>query len=272
MTNSPNNPYGNVNDATDVDTSVELEPNTVLGNRFHILKKIGEGGMGVVYVAVDKSLLLPNNKVALTADNFHANKIPSQALIALKVLNPDIKVDEQLRTDFINEVNNARRLTDRHIIRVYEPHEMNGLLFFTMELLSGHNLFTELKANPGGLSVGKTKALLQPIAKALDYAHKEGVIHRDITPKNIFLHKNIASGVETTKLLDFGIAHFLTETVVTHGTREIKAKFSTTGTDPYMSPERFAGADANLKDDVYSFAAITYQTLTGQRPFYGGEM
>lgn len=233
-------------DETHLGTDFNLG-STILLDRFQLEAKLGQGGMGAVYRASD---LLRRDKKGN----------PTQ--VAIKVISSQLRQDPRAEQLFKEELEKSRSLRHHNIIAVYDLHEDRDLLFISMELLDGYTLDTELKNHPQGLSLERTLELLQPVATALEYAHAHGVIHRDLSPKNIFILKN-----GEVRLIDFGIAYALNETYFTHNA----AAANTAGNDPYMSPERFTGGNkSDVRDDIYGLAVVIYESLTGSRPYQRG--
>jgi len=213
---------------------------TMLAGRYHILRQLGEGGMGSVWLAEDRQL--DNRKVAIkmlptivVKDQRAYQQLKSEALVSLKLVHPNIVT-----------------------LRAFE--ENNGAPFLVMDYIDGQTL-SDYLAVKGKLSEKETVALLKPIAAALDYAHSEKVIHRDVKPSNIIIRKD-----GHTFILDFGIAREIQESM----TRVTGKTIS--GTLLYMSPEQLRGAPPAPAQDVYSFSAMVYECLTGNPPFTRGEI
>ena len=213
---------------------------TMLAGRYHILRQLGEGGMGSVWLAEDWQL--DNRKVAIkmlptivVKDKRAYQQLKSEALVSLKLVHPNIVT-----------------------LRAFE--ENNGAPFLVMDYIEGQTL-SDYLAVKGKLSEKETVALLKPIASALDYAHSEKVIHRDVKPSNIIIRKD-----GHPFILDFGIAREIHESM----TRVTGKTIS--GTLLYMSPEQLRGAAPTPTQDVYSFSAMAYECLKGEPPFTRGEI
>ena len=213
---------------------------TMLAGRYHILRQLGEGGMGSVWLAEDRQL--DNRKVAIkmlpsivVTDKRAYQQLKSEALVSLKLVHPNIVT-----------------------LRAFE--ENNGAPFLVMDYIEGQTL-SDYLAVKGKLGEAETIKLLKPIAAALDYAHGEKVIHRDVKPSNIIIRKD-----GHPFILDFGIAREIQESM----TRVSGATIS--GTLLYMSPEQLRGAPPAPAQDVYSFAAMAYECLKGEPPFARGEI
>ena len=212
----------------------------ILAGRYHILRQLGQGGMGSVWLAGDRQL--DNRKVAIkmlpsiiVTDKRAYNQLKGEALVSLKLIHPNIVT-----------------------LRAFE--ENNGAPFLVMDYIEGQSL-SDYLAEKGKLSEAETIKLLKPIAAALDYAHGEKVIHRDVKPSNIIIRKD-----GHPFILDFGIAREIQESMTRMSGRTIS------GTLLYMSPEQLRGAPPAPAQDVYSFAAMVYECLTGNPPFTRGEI
>ena len=208
----------------------------VLGH-YRLLERIGKGGMGVVYKALDVRL---------------------KRAVALKLLHCGGLTDEAIARRFRTEAEAIARLEHPHIVRIYEAGEFDGTPFFSMELMPG-SLAQKLNGKP--IPEREAAQLVETLALAVQFAHERQVLHRDLKPANILL-----SGDDTAKLTDFGLAKLLdAETDQTHSGAVI-------GTPSYMAPEQARGDMKNVgvAADVYSLGAILYELLTGQPPFRGG--
>ena len=213
---------------------------TVLAGRYRIIRQLGQGGMGSVWLAEDTKLdgfkvaikmlpsVLVNNKRAYA-------QVKAEALVSLKLSHPNIAT-----------------------VRAFE--EENGNPFLVMDYIDGQTLDDYL-AEKGKLTEEETVKLLKPVAAALDYAHTQGVVHRDVKPGNVMIRKD---GVPF--VLDFGIAREIQETMT-----RVTGKLSS-GTLLYMSPEQLHGAAPKPSQDIYSFAAMAYECLTGHPPFSRGQI
>ncbi len=223
-------------------------------SHYEILAPIGEGGMGVVYRAVDVRLGRP---------------------VALKLLRHDGAISEERRKRFVHEARAASALNHPHIVTIYDIGQDQGVDFIAMEYVSGPSLAQILAGNK--LAVADSLKYAAQIADALAAAHAAGILHRDIKPANILL-----SDRGTIKVLDFGLAK-LTEPVgfdpggeqLTTDSAEAPAnpqteKGTILGTAGYMSPEQVEGKPADTRSDVFSFGAVLYEMITGRRAFNGG--
>ena len=210
---------------------------------YAVLRELGRGGMGVVYLAQQRTLNRP---------------------VAVKMPPADLGAHERFR--FRTEAEAAACLQHPHIVQVHETGEHEGRPFLVMEMLEGGSLAQKLA--PAPLAARPAAELLERLARAVQYAHERGVIHRDLKPANV-LHT--ADG--TPKVTDFGLAKRMSDTLWPGG-QAPQAQTETgaiLGTPSYMAPEQAAGQgkDAGPATDVYALGAILYECLTGRPPFKG---
>ncbi|MGE5642005.1 MAG: serine/threonine protein kinase, partial [Byssovorax cruenta] len=184
--------------------------------------------------------------------------------VAIKILSSFFKDDPNFNKRFEREAKTMAQLRHPHIITIHDYGEQDGLPFIVMEYLTGPTL-AQLLEERGALSLDESLPLLKEIASALDYAHGQGVIHRDIKPSNVIVEPitTLTSGrSERAILMDFGIARFVTENTM------LTASGDVLGTADYISPEQVHGnTELDSRTDQYSFAVMTYQMLTGHKPF-----
>lgn len=219
----------------------------VLGS-YTIVKLLGVGGMGSVYLA--------------------ENRADSQK-VALKVLHEKWIERRSMIRRFFAEAHAAGQLDHENILKVIDfvAHERKGLYFMVMELLEGKELH-ELLDDEGAFSPARCASLGQQIAGALAAAHDKGIIHRDLKPENLFIARR-RDGAEHVKVLDFGVAKLMepmpsSEAFPSH---EHTARGTTLGTPAYMSPEQICGRPVDGRSDIYSLGIILYESLTCQKPF-----
>jgi serine/threonine-protein kinase len=219
---------------------------------FRVTRKLGAGGMGVVYEAHDEKL---------------------RRTVALKVLPPEYTKNEERRSRFLREARSAAAVTHANIATVYEVGEDGDRIYIVMELVEGVTLRKKLAG--GALTVRETVTLGKQIAKALARAHEKGVIHRDLKPDNVMVTKD-----GEVKLLDFGLAKLREvaeegaptasvleqEETSSHVTQEGRVL----GTPGYMSPEQATGKPVDRRTDLFSLGVVLYEMLSGARPFGSG--
>ena len=214
--------------------------NPLLAGRYRVVRQLGQGGMGSVWLAEDTQLdnkqfaikMLP---VVLVANERAFRQLKDEALVAMRLVHPNIVQ-----------------------IRAFE--ENNGNPFLVMDYIEGQTL-DDYISEKGTLTEEEVIRVLSPIAAALDYAHGKGVVHRDVKPGNVMMAKD-----GTPFILDFGIAREIQETMT-----RVTGKLSS-GTLLYMSPEQLRGQPPKAEQDVYSFAAMAYECLKGEPPFSRGQI
>jgi serine/threonine-protein kinase len=203
--------------------------------KYKILSKIGKGGMGDIYKAVQE---------------------PLNRIVALKVLPPQMSRDPEFSKRFEIEAKAISLLQHQNIVSIYEYGEDDGLRYFAMQFVDGADLgrrIAEHRLLPFNEIIDFTKQ----IGRALRYAHSCNIIHRDIKPGNILIEKN---GV--IRISDFGIAKIFSRTAIT-------LTGSAVGTPEYMSPEQAQGKKLDVQTDVYSLGVVMYEMLTRHPPFSG---
>ncbi len=217
---------------------------TLVGDRFLIHEKLGEGGMGVVYRAEQTAI---------------------KRQVALKVLHQALTKEESLHARFHNEAEASSRLTHPNTVTIFDFGQTNeGSLYIAMEFIKGKNLDDELQEN-GPMDVGRVCHIMGQACGSLADAHANKIVHRDLKPENIMLCDR-AGQTDVVKVLDFGIAKVLED----DGQDQRKALTKTGmvfGTPQYMSPEQIRGEKVDNRTDVYSMGVIMYQMLTGELPF-----
>ncbi|NNH68476.1 protein kinase [Nocardia uniformis] len=213
-----------------------LQPGAVFAG-FTIERLLGTGGMGMVYLARHPRL---------------------QRRVALKVLTNTFTVDPKARAAFDREATLAAGLDHPNIVSVYDRNATEDpALWLAMRYIDGGDAAGLLSDHPDGLDPARAVRLLSDAAHALDYAHAQGVLHRDVKPANLLIENDHRDG-ERAVLTDFGIARTLDDTVTLSG---IAATFA------YAAPERFSETPADHRADIYSLGCTLFQLLTGQPPF-----
>jgi len=214
------------------------QPITLKLPGYEILERIGQGSMGTVY---------------------KARQLSMDRIVALKVLNEKYSKDEAFIQRFIREARAAGKLSHPNVIHVHDVSESGGVHYFTMEFVDGTTVKRMLKRE-GRISVDKAVDIVLQAAKALQYAHENGIVHRDIKPDNLMLTKE---GV--VKLADLGIAKTFDESGASSGGQQRRIF----GTPHYMAPEQALGKEIDARADIYSLGATFYHMLTGTTPFQG---
>jgi serine/threonine protein kinase/Tfp pilus assembly protein PilF len=214
-------------------SSQALQPGHVLGGRYEILELLGQGGMGAVYKARDREV---------------------DRLVALKVIRPELAGHPDVLRRFKQELILARQVTHKNVIRIFDLGEAEGAKFISMEYIDGRDL-KSIHAERGKLQPEEAAEIIEQVCLALDAAHAEGVIHRDLKPQNIMVDKH-----GRVVVMDFGIAR----------SRELSGLTQTgdlVGTPEYMSPEQAKGEEIDSRSDLFSLGIILYELLTGISPY-----
>ena len=215
----------------------QLRPGATFAGRYEVKEIVGAGGMGVVYRAFDRELQEP---------------------VAIKTLKPEAMAGGTAALErFKQEIRLARRIAHRNVVRTYDLGEQNGMYYLTMEYVEGTSL-KQLIVTRGRLPVAVTLTVGKQLCRALEVAHAEGVIHRDIKPQNIVVEP---SGF--LKVMDFGIAR-LANPPQGKGLTEAGTSI---GTPDYMSPEQLSGAELDPRSDLYAAGVVLFECLTGRVPF-----
>ena len=211
-----------------------LQPGVLFGGRYEILGVLGQGGMGAVYKARDREL---------------------DRLIALKVIRPELATDPAILLRFKQELILSRNITHKNVVRIYDLGEADGIRFISMEYVDGEDLRTILRRE-GKFPPKDAITVVEQVCRALDSAHSEGVIHRDLKPQNIMRDRHGRMVV-----MDFGLARSLGDSGMTQTGAIV-------GTLEYMSPEQALGSTLDQRSDIFSVGLIFFELLTGKAPYH----
>ncbi|MCA9712674.1 MAG: serine/threonine protein kinase, partial [Myxococcales bacterium] len=232
---------------TMAETHASAEPDlsgAVLG-RYRLLRRLGQGGMGSVYLAEHELI---------------------DRRAAIKVLHPDLAAEPRSRKRFLREARAASTVHHPGVVEILDVGFSGNHVYFVMELLEGQDLAQRLQASRC-MSWPEAAPILVDVAEALDAAHRAGVVHRDVKPANCFLVASAPGQAPRVKVVDFGIAK------VAAGDRTVVEELTTTGevfgTVAYMPPEIGQGITNDPRSDVYALGVMMFRMLTGQLPFVG---
>jgi serine/threonine-protein kinase len=206
---------------------------------YEMVSKLGQGATGAVYRATQLSLDRP---------------------VALKVLSPALAADETYIQRFLREARAVAKLNHPNIIRGIDVGRSGGWYYFAMEFVDGPTL-AEVLRDRGPVEEPRALRIIEDIAKALEHAHRHGLIHRDVKPDNIMI-----TAVGDAKLCDLGLAKSMAGDA---GGSETKGM--AVGTPHYISPEQALGDEVDIRSDIYSLGGTLFHALTGRTPFLGGE-
>jgi len=213
----------------------------VIADRYHITKKLGEGGMGQVYLA---------------------EHVKMGRRCAIKIMTPGSMSDPDAISRFNREAANASRINHANVCAIYDFGETpDGLIYLAMEFIEGKSL-TDLLEEAGTLPLPRAAVMIQQSADALQAAHDFGIVHRDLKPDNIMVVT--ARGKDTVKVVDFGIAKAVGGS---EGEQKVTKTGFVVGTPEYMSPEQLSGDPVDGRSDIYSLGLVFYRMLTGATPF-----
>lgn len=211
----------------------DLQQGSILANRYQILRQLGAGGMGTVYKARD-----------LEVDR----------MVALKVIRPELAGNSDTLSRFKQELILARKVTHKNVIRIFDLGRDSGLRYITMEYIEGQDLRSFVKKK-GKLTREETVDIMQQVCLALEAAHAEKVVHRDLKPQNIMLDKE-----GKVYVMDFGIARSV-------GSEGLTMTGGYVGTPGYMSPEQVKGDEIDGRSDIFTMGIILYELLTNKMPY-----
>ena len=215
---------------------------SIIAERYHVLKKLGEGGMGQVYLA---------------------EHVKMGRKSAVKVMNPGMVNDADAISRFNREAANASRINHPNVAGIYDFGETSeGLIYLAMEFIEGESL-TSLVEKNGALAPIRAADIAKQAADGLAVAHDMGIVHRDLKPDNIMIAKN-RDGSDCVKVVDFGIAK-----AAGAENQKVTKTGLVVGTPEYMSPEQLAGDKLDGRSDIYSLALVAFNMLTGKLPFEG---
>jgi serine/threonine-protein kinase len=213
---------------------------SIIADRYLVLAKLGEGGMGQVYLA---------------------EHVKMGRKSAVKVMNPGTVTDADAISRFNREAANASRISHQHAAQVYDFGETaDGLIYLAMEYVEGEPL-TAVLARDGALPPERAGEIVRQTAEALQVAHDLGIVHRDLKPDNIMLAK-FRDGSDCVKVVDFGIAK-----AAGVEAQKVTRTGLVIGTPEYMSPEQIAGDPLDARSDIYALGLVAFNILTGRMPF-----
>ena len=216
-------------------------------SHYRILEKLGEGGMGEVYLAEDTNL---------------------GRRVALKVLPREMAEKAGRLQRFRREARTVATLNHPNIVTIHAVEEVDEVVFLAMELVEGESL--EARIRPGGLPLADLLAIAAPLVEALAAAHEGGIVHRDLKPANVMFGRD-----GRLKVLDFGLAKLHEDSSAGDDeptavpASDLTEAGAVLGTLPYMSPEQVQGRRVDHRTDIFSLGAILYELATGDRPFRG---
>jgi hypothetical protein len=213
---------------------------SILADRYHVIRRIGEGGMGQVYLA---------------------EHVKMKRKSAVKVLHQGMVHDPDAISRFNREASNASQIQHPNVAAIYDFGETSeGLIYLAMEFVDGESL-TKIIERHGALTAARAADIGQQVSSALEAAHDMGIIHRDLKPDNIMITRG-RNGEDVAKVVDFGIAK-----AMEGDDQKVTKTGLAIGTPEYMSPEQLGGDQLDSRTDIYSLGLVTFNMLTGQLPF-----
>ncbi|MGV9482563.1 serine/threonine-protein kinase, partial [Gordonia aichiensis] len=216
-----------------------MSPGTIVGG-YRIIRKLGAGGMGSVYLAAHPSL--PRTD-------------------ALKILSPELSRDPEFRARFEREANLAAGLDHPNIVAVYNRGDEDGQLWIAMQYVDGTDASAEVAKGPSAMPAHRALRIIGEVGKGLDYAHRRGLLHRDIKPANFMIAAAEDGDEERVLLTDFGVAKSADDG------QDLTATGNFMATVAYAPPEQLMGTKLDHRADIYSLGCSLYKLLTGQNPY-----
>ena len=213
----------------------DLSRGTIFADRYEVIEELGKGGMGKVYKVYDQKI---------------------KEVVALKLIKPEIGFNEKAVDRFKNELKFARKISHRHVCRLYDLGEFGLAHFITMECVEGEDLKKFIR-RAGYIVPPKAVSIAKQVCEGLAEAHRLGVVHRDLKPQNIMIDRE-----GNARIMDFGLARFMEADGVTGSGVML-------GTPEYMSPEQVDLKDVDARTDFYSLGVIMHEMATGKVPFEG---
>jgi serine/threonine protein kinase len=218
---------------------------SIIAERYHVIKKLGEGGMGQVYLA---------------------EHVKMGRKSAVKVMNPGMVTNIDAISRFNREAANASRINHPNVAGIYDFGETSeGLIYLAMEFVEGQPL-TEIIKQHGALPPMRASEIARQVAEGLGVAHDMGIVHRDLKPDNIMVAKGRA-GADLVKVVDFGIAK-----AAASEEQKVTKTGMVVGTPEYMSPEQLSGDPLDARSDIYALGLVAFNMFTGKLPFPGETM
>jgi eukaryotic-like serine/threonine-protein kinase len=216
---------------------LKLERDTQLLGRYRVVRQIGKGGFGAIYLIYDSAI---------------------QEEIIFKILNPQLSMDEIALARFVQELKVTRGITHRNVIRLFDFLDLGGARAVSMEYFPSRDLGKIIRSE-GALELSRGLRILSQVCEGLMAAHAGGIVHRDVKPANILVGK-----ADTVKIVDFGLASMEQQM----GTRLTKSGLLI-GTPEYMSPEQISGGEVDHRADLYSLGIVMFEAFSAKKPFSG---